>query len=59
TSKTTNWCTAFYDTAGQLFSNLGDYMGVFPVKDRVLTVWTDGRDHRPDAYFTALGGNSK
>jgi hypothetical protein len=59
TSKTTNWCTAFYDTAGQLFSNLGDYMGVFPVKDRVLTVWTDGRDHRPDAYFSVLGGSSK
>jgi hypothetical protein len=59
TAKTTNWCTTFYDTAGQLFSNLGDYMGVFPVKDRVLTVWTDGRDHRPDAYFTVLGGQSK
>lgn len=59
TSQTTNWCTAFYDTAGILFSNMGDYLGVFPVKDRVLTVWTDGRDHRPDAYFSVLGGPSK
>jgi hypothetical protein len=61
TSETSNWCRVGYDSAGFLFSNFGDYLGVFPTGDRLFAVWTDGRNGVPDAYFAELvdsgGGN--
>jgi hypothetical protein len=55
-SESTNWCTTFYDTAGALFSNTGDYLGIFAAGHRAFAVWTDGRRSVPEAYFAALDG---
>jgi len=55
TSQTSDWCASQFDIAGFLFPNYGDYMGIFPLRDRVFLVWTDGRNGVPDTFFTTLG----
>ncbi len=57
--ETSNWCQARYDPAGFLFSNFGDYLGIFASGNRVFTVWTDGRAGVPDAYFATLGQENR
>jgi hypothetical protein len=59
TSQTSDWCATQFDSAGFLFANYGDYMGIFPGRDRTYVLWTDGRDGVPEAYFTALGGSTR
>jgi len=59
TSQTSDWCRTTYDSAGFLFANYGDYLGIFPGRDRTWVLWTDGRDGLPEAYFTALGGSTR
>lgn len=54
TSETSDWCGAHFDSAGFLFPNFSDYLGIFPVAGRTLVVWTDGRNGVPDTFFTAL-----
>jgi len=56
TSDTSDWCDVQFDSAGFLFSNLGDYLGIVGGRDHTSVVWTDGRNGVPDAYFTNLGG---
>jgi len=53
TSETSNWCAARFDLGGRLFANFGDYLGVSLGGGRLFTVWTDGRNGVPDAYFAA------
>lgn len=56
TSQTSDWCAAQFDIAGFLFPNFGDYLGIFPLRDRAFLVWTDGRTGVPEAFFATLGG---
>lgn len=56
TSETSNWCTVSFDTAGFLFSNFGDYLGLSAGRNRAFAVWTDGRGGVPDAYFAEIQG---
>lgn len=56
TSETSDWCGTAFDSAGFLFPNYGDYLGIFPGRDRTFLVWTDGRTGVPDTFFTTLGG---
>lgn len=56
TSETSDWCATTFDSAGQLFPNYGDYLGIFPGPDRTFVLWTDGRTGMPEAFFTTLGG---
>ena len=56
TSETSDWCGTQFDSAGFLFPNFGDYLGVVGGRDHTSVVWTDGRSGVPDAYFTTLGG---
>lgn len=56
TSETSDWCAAQFDSAGFLFPNFGDYLGIFPGRDHNFLVWTDGRTGVPDTFFTTLGG---
>jgi hypothetical protein len=56
TSETTNWCQAKYDIEGTQFANFGDYLGIVSVGNRTYTVWTDGRNGVPDAFFAELAG---
>jgi hypothetical protein len=58
TSATSDWCDVQFDSAGFLFANLGDYLGIVGGRDRTYLVWTDGRNGVPDAYFTTLGGRN-
>ncbi|HZF08614.1 MAG TPA: sialidase family protein [Thermoanaerobaculia bacterium] len=51
TTETTNWCATQFDPLNFLFSNFGDYLGVFAVRNRTFAVWTDGRSGVPEAYF--------
>jgi hypothetical protein len=55
TSATSDWCDVQFDSAGFLFANFGDYLGIVGGRDRTSLVWTDGRNGVPDAYFTSLG----
>lgn len=54
TGETSNWCAARSDPGGILFANFGDYLGLATGGRRLFTVWTDGRNGVPDAYFAAL-----
>lgn len=56
TSETSDWCATTFNTIGFLFPNYGDYLGIFPGKDRTYVVWTDGRTGVPEAFFSTLGG---
>jgi len=56
TSETSDWCEATYAPASGLFSNFGDYLGIFAGEERSFAVWTDGREGVPDAYFAWLEG---
>jgi len=56
TSATSDWCGAQFDSAGYLFANFGDYLGIVGGRDRTYLVWPDGRNGVPDAFFTTLGG---
>lgn len=56
TSETSDWCDTQFDSAGFLFPNFGDYLGIFPGRDHTFLVWTDGRTGVPDTFFTTLGG---
>ncbi|HKH48142.1 MAG TPA: hypothetical protein VKM72_26080, partial [Thermoanaerobaculia bacterium] len=56
TSATSDWCGVQFDSAGFLFANFGDYLGIVGGRDRTYLVWPDGRNGVPDAYFTTLGG---
>lgn len=56
TSETSDWCATQFDSAGFLFPNFGDYMGIFPGRDRAFLVWTDGRTGVPETFFATLGG---
>jgi hypothetical protein len=47
---TSNWCT----TASDFITNYGDYISSVSVPDRVLNIWTDGRNGTPDIFFSAL-----
>jgi len=56
TSETSDWCATQFDIVGFLFPNFGDYLGIFPLRDRAYLVWTDSRTGVPEAFFAALGG---
>ncbi|HVT15726.1 MAG TPA: sialidase family protein [Thermoanaerobaculia bacterium] len=59
TSTTSDWCGVQFDSAGFLFANFGDYLGIAGGRDRTYLVWADGRNGVPDAYFTTLGGTTR
>ncbi len=54
TTETSNWCATRFDLGGRLFANFGDYLGLATGGHRLFTIWTDGRNGVPDAYFAAL-----
>lgn len=58
TSETSDWCEATYAPASALFSNFGDYLGIFAGEDRSFAVWTDNRNGVPDAFFAPIEGGS-
>jgi len=43
-----------YDMGGFLEANFGNYLGIFPGRDRTFAVWTDGRSGVPDAFFSEI-----